>query len=137
MPKSPPAASAQITLYVCRSCDTNPSKMETPEARKGRTFLRLLRKALASQADITLRPITCLGGCEHSGTPNGCCSVGLAATGRYSYVLNKLQPTTDVWKVLEFLRLYRKAPQGIIRSKNSPHAEYLRPHIATRVPPPK
>lgn len=123
-----------VTVFVCRTCDRDKAKWETPEA-EGVGFLGQVRRLLRGDASVKVRAVACLGGCECNGTPNGCCSVGLAGKGRFGYVLNQFDPAQDGWKVLEFLRLYRLKPNGRIVCRDSDHYDQLTGHVATRVPP--
>ena len=125
-----------IDVYVCITCDREARKVDTPEA-EGRGFAAAVRKLLAAEQDVKVRSVKCLGGCEcpKAGAVNGCCSVGFAGTGRFSYVFNLLKPEHDGWKVLEFLRLYRMRPNGRIACADSSRRAELAPHLATRVPP--
>jgi predicted metal-binding protein len=124
-----------VTVFVCTMCDRDPAKVEAPRA-EGLAYLAHVKKLLRGQP-VKVCGVKCLGGCEANGTPNGCCSVGLAGEGRHSYVFNKLNPSTDDWKLLEFLKLYLRKPHGRIMCGESARADELRPHVATRVPPPK
>lgn len=129
---------AKIDVYVCATCDRDPAKVETPQAGEGKRLHGVLKRLLAAEADVGVRSVKCLGGCEcpKGGAANGCCSVGFSAPGRFSYVFNLLGPA-DGWKVVEFLRLYRMRPNGRIACKDSPRRAELGPHVLTRVPPPK
>ncbi|TKW61091.1 MAG: DUF1636 domain-containing protein [Blastochloris viridis] len=131
----PESKKSLITLYVCAVCDRNPSRLDTAQAQ-GYLFLRKLRHVFKGENDIKLKSVKCLGGCECNGKPNGCCSVGLTSANRHSYVLNQLDPQKDIWKIIEFLRLYRAQKNGRIYCKHSIHADVLRPHVATRIPGP-
>jgi predicted metal-binding protein len=134
-----PAILDGITVFVCRTCDRDPARMETLAAEGG-GFGEVVRKLLKGMTNVRVRTVKCLGGCECYGdgtTVNGCCSVGLAGEGRFSYVLNRFDPAADGWKVPEFLRLYRKRPNGRIVCGESERADELRPHVAARVPPHK
>jgi predicted metal-binding protein len=134
--ETPAATDFCITLYVCAVCDRNPTVADTPAA-EGRIFYQQVQAHFAGHEGIRVKSVKCLGGCECNGTPNGCCSVALTSHGRHTYVLNQLNPAADVWKLDEFLRLYNARPNGRIWCRDSVHAEALRPHIATRVPPPE
>ncbi|PZP38863.1 MAG: hypothetical protein DI585_06030 [Pseudomonas fluorescens] len=122
-----------IKVFVCRSCDRDPARWEK-EGAEGAGFLVQVRKLLKHFPDVEVKGMNCLGGCECSGMPNGCCSVGFASRGRFSYVFNQLKPDVDGWKVVELLKLYRKRGNGRIACADSEHNDALRPHVATRVP---
>ncbi|HEX2859828.1 MAG TPA: DUF1636 family protein [Alphaproteobacteria bacterium] len=124
------------TVYVCTSCDRNPAQLETPQA-EGFAYLAQVKQLLKNQPSLQVCGVKCLGGCEANGTPNGCCSIGLTATGKHSYVFNQLMPGTDDDKLLELIQLYFKRPNGRIHCSESPRADALRPHVTTCVPPPK
>jgi predicted metal-binding protein len=130
------AARKVITVFVCATCDRDPARRERPGA-EGLGFLRAVRRLLRAEVDVQVKSVRCLGGCEcpAAGAVNGCCSVGLAGPGRHSYVINKLDPAADGWKIREFIRLYRARRNGRIRCGESPQAGELRPHVATKVPP--
>lgn len=125
-----------ITVFVCRLCDRDPTVQDTVAAEGG-AFLKQMKRVLAPMKDVVVKPVDCLGGCECSPEkqPNGCCSVGFAGEGRYSYVFNGLNPATDEWKVLQFLKLYKMRRSGRIACADSPHRTDIAPHLATRVPP--
>lgn len=125
-----------ITVFVCRQCDRDPAVQDTPAAEGG-AFLKKVKRLLLPMKDVVVKPVDCLGGCEcgQTGQPNGCCSIGFAGEGRYSYVFNGLKPETDEWKIGELLRLYKQRKSGRITSVDSPHRAEIAPHIATRVPP--
>jgi predicted metal-binding protein len=143
---NPPApkknSAVTVALHVCTTCDRDPARMETPQA-EGTGFLNALETHFAQSplpgTKLILKPVKCLGGCEclpaGSSRPNGCCSVGLSAPGRWSYVLNRFNPESDIWKLAELLRLYLERPNGRIASKESPHRDAIKGHIGTRVPP--
>ena len=99
--------------------------------------MKEVKALLAGAKDVQVKPVDCLGGCECSpdAALNGCCSVGFAGEGRYSYVFNRLKPDVDGWKVLEFLRLYKKRKSGRISCADSVQRAEIAPHLATRVPP--
>lgn len=123
------------TVFVCTMCDRDPTRMETPQA-EGLAYLAQLKKLFKDQP-VKVCGVKCLGGCEANSTPNGCCSVGLVGEGRHSYVFNQLNPTTDDWKLLEFLERYFKRPPGRILCRESERGDELRPHVCTCVPPPQ
>ncbi len=125
-----------ITVFVCRLCDRDPAVQDT-SAAEGGAFLKQMKHAFAPMKDVVVKPVDCLGGCEygHTDKPNGCCSVGFAGEGRYSYVFNGFQPEGDAWKVLEFMKLYKKRRSGRIACADSEHRSQIAPHLATRVPP--
>ncbi|TKW60453.1 MAG: DUF1636 domain-containing protein [Blastochloris viridis] len=125
-----------ITVFVCRLCDRDPAVQDT-SAAEGGAFVKQMKRALAPMKDVVVKPVDCLGGCDYGfeGQPNGCCSVGLAGDGRYSYVLNGFNPETDEWKILEFVKLYKKRRNGRIACADSPRRSEIAPHLATRVPP--
>jgi predicted metal-binding protein len=125
-----------ITVCVCRLCDRDPAVQDTAGAEGG-IFMKQVKRLLAPVKDVVVKPVDCLGGCEWNpnGKPNGCCSVSFAGEGRYSYVFNGLDPEKDEWKVLEFLKLYKKRRSGRIACADSVHRAEIAPHLATRVPP--
>lgn len=123
------------TVYVCTSCDRNPARLETPQA-EGLAYLAQVKQLLKARP-VEVCGVKCLGGCEAGGTPNGCCSIGLTASGKHSYVFNQLVPGADDSKLLELIELYFKRPNGRIHCSESPRADALRPHVTTCVPPAK
>lgn len=122
---------AIVTLFVCLRCDRDAARFETAEA-EGRGWFKILKQAFADNDGVQVRSTNCMGGCECSGMPNGCCSVGLVSEGKYGFVLNQLNPESDTAKLEILVQRYQESGDGRLKCGNEP--DLLR-HIATRLPP--
>lgn len=123
-----------VTLWVCLNCDRQMARVHTAEA-EGRAWFKYLKKSLQGTEGLQVKSANCLGGCESNvpeGSENGCCTVGLGADGKYSYVLNRFAPDADNAKLMELLDRYRQFEDGRLRCSERPD---LSAHIATRLPP--
>lgn len=123
-----------ITLYVCLNCDRDPVRSHAPDA-EGRAWFKALKADFEGHADVQVRSVNCLGGCDcvtaaKEAAP-GCCSVGLMAPGKFGFVLNQLVPGVDDAKVREFVRRYADQADGRLMCADEPE---LKKHVATRLP---
>ena len=119
-----------LAVQVCESCkDPDPAKRQhaTGGGRRLLHELNALASAGALPSQIVVRAYSCLGNCERR------CRLSVAGEGRWSWVFGDLDPILDVEPLLEFLRRWRKSPDGFLPKEDRP--EGLRTKLLGRVPP--
>jgi predicted metal-binding protein len=114
-----------VELLVCTTCRCGqPKDAEAP--RPGTQ----LYKALSEQPlpeGVTLRPVECLSNCSQG------CTIGLRGPDRWTYVYGGLEPETHVDVILDGLKRYLNAPNGIIPWRERP--EHFKRNCVVRIPP--
>lgn len=115
-----------IVLHVCVTCRA-PSGPD--ELRPGAHLYRALAAALArgEAPSIRLEPIECLSVCKRP------CTVAVSAPGRWTYIYGDLDPETSIETILDGLRRYAAAPDGLVPWRERPEA--FRKGVVARLPP--
>ena len=121
--------SGDTTLFVCITC-----RAQTTDATQGdqpRPGARLLAAINAvpdaRREGVAVVPVECLSNCNRS------CTVAIAASGKWTYVLGALDPDLHADDVLTFARLHRAHEAGLPAWRERP--EYIRKNTISRVPP--
>ena len=121
------AASSAVpptVLYVCVTCR---AEGDDPEIRAGRRLHDALAADLAGDPAVAVVPVECLSVCRRP------CTVSLAAPGKWTYVYGDLAVETAVPDIVEAVRLYTEAPEGLIPWKL--RSDAIKKGVVARVPP--
>ena len=122
--ETPRSGDAVTTLHVCVTCR---AEGDLSEIRAGRRLHDALAEDLACDRGVALVPVECLSVCRRP------CTVSLAAPGKWTYVYGDLPGETAVPTILEAVRLYAEAPDGLIPWKL--RSEPIKKGVVARVPP--
>lgn len=87
----------------------------------------LLLDEHAARRLVSVRPVECMSGCNHS------CTVALSAPGKPSYLFGDLEPTPEhAGAALDCALMYATRPDGLLPRLERPSA--LRNGILSRIP---
>lgn len=109
-----------MELVVCTTCRLPGAPPDAP--RDGAR----LSAALAAQG-IPHRQQECLSACSRG------CAVVFRGPGRWTYVQGALDPDRDLPGLLEMIRAYAAAPDGVVPWRQRP--EVIRKNTIARIPP--
>ncbi len=107
-------------LVVCTTCRLPGALPDAP--RDGAR----LSDALAAQG-IAHRQQECLSACTRG------CAVVFRGPGRWTYVQGALDPDRHLPDLLEMIRAYARAPDGVVPWRQRP--EVIRKNTIARIPP--
>jgi len=116
------------TLTICRTCRqdrTNPDPN-----RDGHRFLVAVDDAIKArglESEIAVRALVCMSGCDHA------CMAQIAAPGKFTYVLNTLDPVADVDDLVTLAQTHGTAEHGLVLKSARPAA--IKDKVTARVPP--
>ena len=112
------------SLYVCVTCR---AEGDASGIRAGRRLHDALAAELSGDPAVSIVPVECLSVCRRP------CTVSFAAPGKWSYVYGDLVAETAVPTLVEALRLYGDAPEGLIPWKL--RSDPIKKGVVARVPP--
>jgi predicted metal-binding protein len=112
--------SAAATLLVCVTCKSEQGPM-------GPGLFEALSERLATEPDIALKPVECLSVCKRP------CTVALAASGKWTYVVGDLTRESHLEDIVVAARRYAASPKGIVPWRERPLA--FRKGVVSRTPP--
>lgn len=118
---------SMTTVTVCVTCRAEGEPALPMEARAGRRFHDALAGALDGTADVRLVPVECLSVCKRP------CTLAISAPGKWTYVYGDFPADAGVGVLVDALRLYAEAPDGLIPWKLRPEA--LKKGVIARLPP--
>ena len=121
--------SGQTTLFVCVTCrapaaDAAQSELPRPGAR---LLAAINAVPAAGREGLAITPVECLSNC------NRACTVAVAGSGKWTYVIGALDPDAHADDVLTFARLHHAHEAGLPAWRERP--EYIRKNTISRVPP--
>ncbi|NGM45922.1 DUF1636 domain-containing protein [Rhodobacter sp. SGA-6-6] len=111
-----------MELVVCTTC-----RLPGADPAAPRDGARL--SAALAAAGIPHRRQECLSACD-----NGC-AVVFRGPGRWTYVQGALDPDRHLPDLLEMIRAYAAAPDGVVPWRQRP--EVIRKNTIVRIPPPE
>ena len=114
-------------LYVCTTCRADGEPALPLDARAGARLFASLDAALREDVTVELIPVECLSVCKRP------CTVSLAAPGKWTYVYGDLPPDTAVPIILDAVKLYAVAPDGLIPWKQ--RSDVIKKGVVARLPP--
>jgi predicted metal-binding protein len=118
-------------LYVCvscRRCGSAPvAEGEQTDGRRLYDALKSLADSLGAQSPAEIVPTLCFANCERG------CSVGIAATGKWSYLVGEIGPEHAA-DLLTYAKAYAKAKTGVVLPSGRPAS--LRTSVIARFPAP-
>ncbi len=114
-------------LMVCTTCRAEGEPSQPAEARAGARLFNFLAAATAGDAGIELVGVECLSVCKRP------CTVGLAAPGKWTYIYGDLPAETAGPIVLDAIKLYAAAPDGLIPWKL--RVDAIKKGVVARLPP--
>jgi predicted metal-binding protein len=121
--------SGETTLFVCVTCraqTTDAAQGDLP--RPGARLLAAINAAPEARREgLAVEPVECLSNCNRS------CTVAVAASGKWTYVLGALDPDLHADDVLAFAQAHRAHEAGLPPWRTRP--EYIRKNTISRVPP--
>ena len=118
-------------LYVCVSCRCRgaepASEGEPTDGRLLYEAVKALADEMGTDAPAHVLPTLCFANCERG------CSVGIAATGKWSYVMGELTPGHAA-DLLTYATAYAKAKTGVVLPSGRPAS--LQTSVIARFPAP-
>jgi predicted metal-binding protein len=111
---------AAATLLVCVTCKSDEGPM-------GTGLFEALEARLAAEPDIALKAVECLSVCKRP------CTVALAASGKWTYVVGDLKRESHLEDIVVAARRYAASPAGIVPWRERPLA--FRKGVVSRTPP--
>jgi predicted metal-binding protein len=121
------AAGGALTLHVCVTCR---AVGDASEERPGARLSRALAEAVArgeGPPGLSVEPVECLSVCMRP------CTVAVSAPGRWTYIYGDLDSESSVETILDGLRRYAAAPDGLVPWRERPEA--FRKGVVARIPP--
>ena len=117
---------ADVTVFICISCKGNDA---TPE-RPGRLLFDAVTAGLRAREDggVTVKPVECLGVCKRP------CTVALAGSGKWTYVVGDLDHAGHAGDVIAVALSFRATEDGIVPWRERPQS--FRKGLVARIPPP-
>jgi predicted metal-binding protein len=116
-------------LYVCMSCRRRSSapvaEGEQTDGCRLYDALKLLSDAMGAESPAEIVPTLCFANCERG------CSVGIAATGKWSYLVGELGPEHAA-DLLIYAKAYTKAKAGVVLPSGRPAS--LQTSVIARFP---
>ena len=116
---------AAVAVFVCISCRGKDGDAERP----GRLLFDAVTAGLRDHVDcgVTVTPVECLSVCKRP------CTVALAASGKWTYVVGDLSHVDHVEDVIATALRYRTTDNGIIPWRERPQS--FRKGVVSRIPP--
>ncbi len=118
-------------LYICLSCRCRGAEPapdgEPTDGRRLYEAVKALADDMGADAPVHILPTLCFANCERG------CSVGIAATGKWSYVMGELTPEHAA-DLLTYAAAYAKAKTGVVLPSGRPAS--LQTSVIARFPPP-
>lgn len=111
---------AATTLLVCVTCKSEAGVV-------GPGLFEALSERLAAEPDIALQAVECLSVCKRP------CTVGLAAQGKWTYVVGDLRRESHLEDIVTAARRYAVSPEGIVPWRERPLS--FRKGVVSRTPP--
>jgi predicted metal-binding protein len=108
------------TLVVCVTCRSD-------EGPLGAGLFAALGERLKAEPDIALMPIECLSVCKRP------CTVALAASRKWTYVVGDLTREEHIEDIVTAARLYAASTNGIVPWRERPLS--FRRGVVSRTPP--
>jgi predicted metal-binding protein len=117
---------AAVTVFICVTCRGPGGDDDRP----GRLLFDAVTASLDRRADydFTTTPVACLSVCKRP------CTIALAATGKWTYVVGDLDHEHDVGDVVGMALRYGSTEDGIIPWRDRPQS--FRKGVVSRIPPP-
>ena len=116
-------------LYICLSCRCRGAEPvpegEVTDGRRLYEAIKSLFDAMGDAAPARVLPTLCFANCERG------CSVGIAATGKWSYIMGELGPE-DAADLLTYAEAYAKARTGVVLPSGRPAS--LQTSVIARFP---
>ena len=117
---------ADVTVFICTSCKGDDTSPERP----GRLLFDAVTAGLPARAGggVTVKPVECLGVCKRP------CTVALAASGKWTYVVGDLDHAGHADDVIAAALRFRATEDGIVPWRERPQS--FRKGLVARIPPP-
>jgi predicted metal-binding protein len=117
---------AAVTVFVCVTCRGKEAESERP----GRLLFDAVSAGFSRRADcrgVSVAPVECLAVCKRP------CTIALAATGKWTYVVGDLDCERDVDDVVTMALRYGSIEDGIVPWRDRPQS--FRKGVVSRIPP--
>jgi predicted metal-binding protein len=116
-------------LYVCVSCRRRGAEPvaegEQTDGRRLYEAVKTLADRMGTDAPVQVLPTLCFANCERG------CSVGIAATGKWSYLVGEIGPEHAA-DLLAYAAAYAKARTGVVLPSGRPAS--LQTSVIARFP---
>jgi predicted metal-binding protein len=112
--------SVAATLLVCITCKSDHGPM-------GPGLFEALECRLAAEPGIALKAVECLSVCKRP------CTVALAASDKWTYVVGDLTLESNLEDIVVAARRYAASPEGIVPWRERPLS--FRKGVVSRTPP--
>lgn len=114
-----------VTAFICVSC----RPAEGGAGRPGRLLFDAVTDALRGRPEcaVTVTPVECLSVCKRP------CTVALAATGKWTYVVGDLKHDDHVEDIIAVAVRYGETDDGIVPWRERPQS--FRKGLVSRIPP--
>jgi predicted metal-binding protein len=116
-------------LYICVSCrcrGAEPAPEDEPtDGRRLYEAVKALADDMGTDAPAQILPTLCFANCERG------CSVGIAATGKWSYLVGEIGPEHAA-DLLTYASTYAKAKNGVVLPSGRPAS--LQTNVIARFP---
>ncbi|WP_428484814.1 DUF1636 family protein [Rhodopila sp.] len=116
---------AAVTVFICITCRGEAADAERPGALLFDAVSAGVRDRAA--CDLAITPVECLSVCKRP------CTLALAATGKWTYVIGGLDHQTHVEDVIATAMRYGATTNGIIPWRERPQS--FRKGVISRIPP--
>lgn len=129
-PVSMRASASVVTLHVCVTCKTKPADDTGATQPRGLPLLDAVAREIEVQglsATVRVEPVECLSVCKRPAT------IAVSGAGRWTYVYGDLDPAVDLPALIDGLRSYVAAPDGLIPWKQRP--QIFKSGVVARIPP--
>lgn len=124
-------AQEPATIFVCVTCRRARESADGGEAfdLPGRRLVSELEAHLTANAvsDVIVEPVECLSVCKRP------CTLALAATGKWTYVVSDLDAELHAGEIVAAARAYAATDNGIVPWRERPQT--FRKGVISRVPP--
>ncbi|MET0530985.1 MAG: DUF1636 domain-containing protein [Microvirga sp.] len=118
----------EICLHVCVTC-RQAGGPDDKALRPGAILHRALTEALAQAGAPAVRveAVECLSVCKRP------CTIAVSGPGRWTYIYGDLDAEVSADTIIEGLRLYAAASDGLVPWRERPEA--FRKGVVARIPP--
>jgi predicted metal-binding protein len=114
-------------VHVCTTCRGEGEPSLPMEDRAGARLFRSLSVAAGDDRGIELVPVECLSVCKRP------CTVSFSAPGKWTYIYGDLPPESAAPIILDAVKLYAAAPEGLIPWKL--RVDAIKKGVVARLPP--
>jgi predicted metal-binding protein len=119
---APVASCGPVLVSVCVTCKTADGS-----AVVGPDMFAAVKAAIGADANVTVRPVQCLGVCKRPAT------VAVSSADGYTFLFGDLQTESGTAALKSFIQSYQKSDYGMVPWRE--RADVLRKGMVARLPP--